>query len=194
MIDKEQKHLVWEVTTWVVVMVVTTATITFFPWYTAENVLQIILGATIFAIMFWYFRNRQLYFESRSKSQKLLAERRKLKARQAMIDLIYENSTDGILVLDNEQRIESFSSGMEKITGYEAEEVLGRLAAQILKFKAVKSDPLLSEAMSLEHDLEKPYITNFLTTKSGQEVLIEASYIASKNDAEHRSVAIVRSK
>jgi PAS domain S-box-containing protein len=193
MVPKSKRHVIWEATTWIFVIVVTLSTIIFFPWYIAQNILQGVLGLAIIAAIFWYFRSRQLYLESQSKSKKILTDQRAIRNHQKTIDLIYENSADGILILDNEERIESFSPGMEKITGYDSEEVVGRLAKQFLKFRAGKGESVLPDLMFMPKDMKvRPYIKNFLTTKEGREVTIEASYTSIKTDDGHKAMAIIR--
>jgi PAS domain S-box-containing protein len=191
--NKDQKHLTWEAVTWIFIIVLTILTIVFFPWYLAENMLKVILAIAVTATIFWYFKSRQLYLMSQDKSKKILASQRELRNRQKTIDLIYEHSADGVLILDSEQRIESFSPGLAKITGYSEEETLGLLAKQVLKFRASKDESLLPDLMFLPRDLKKhPYAKNYLTTKDGREITIEASYTSIKKDGESKALAIIR--
>jgi PAS domain S-box-containing protein len=167
--------------------------ISFFPWYTAQTLLQIVVAIAVFATAFWYLKSRRLYFESQSKSCKILAGQRELRIRQKTIDLVYENSTDGILLLDSEQRIESFSKGMEKITGYRSEEIIGLFAKQILRFRAPKEESLLPDLMFIPKSVKKhPLVKNYLTTKEGREITIEASFTSIKTDNGDKALAIVR--
>lgn len=190
---KNHNHLTWEAITWIVVITLTIATVMLFPWYLAGTILNIILGFAITATVFWYFKSRQLYLESQDKSKKILADQREIRNHQKTIDLIYENSADGILILDNEQRIESFSPGMEKITGYDSNEVIGLLAKQVLKFRAEKSESLLPDLMFLPKDLKKrPYSKSYITTKEGREITVEASYTSIKTKDAHKAMAIIR--
>ncbi len=190
---KNQSHLTWEAITWILIIALTLTTVIFFPWYIAGNVLSIILGIAVAATVFWYFKSRQLYLESQDKSKKILADQKEIKNHQKTIDLIYENSADGILILDNEQRIESFSPGMENITGYESREVIGLLAKQVLKFRAEKGESLLPDLMFLPKDIRKrPYSKSYITTKEGREITVEASYTSIKTKDEHKAMAIIR--
>lgn len=190
---KSRNHISWEAITWILVIILTLVTVAFLPWYQAGNILNVILGIAVAATIFWYFRSRQLYSESQSKSKLILADQREIRNHQKTIDLIYENSADGILILDNEQRIESFSPGMEKITGYHSSEVIGLLAKQILKFRAEKGESLLPDLMFLPNDLKKrPYIKSYIMTKEGREITIEASYTSIKTKDEHKAMAIIR--
>jgi PAS domain S-box-containing protein len=190
---KNQNHLTWEAITWIVVIALTIATVTLLPWYLAETILNIILGLAITATVFWYFKSRQLYLESQEKSKKILADQREIRNHQKTIDLIYENSVDGILILNNEKRIESFSPGMERITGYNSSEVIGLLAKQVLKFRAEKGESLLPDLMFLPKGLKKRlYLKNYITTKEGRERTVEASYALIKTKEAQKAMAIIR--
>lgn len=190
---KKPNHTTWEAVTWILVIALTLATVVFFPWYLAGNILNVILGLAVAATIFWYFKSRTLYLESHDKSKKILADQREIRNHQKTIDLIYENSADGILILDNEQRIESFSPGMEKMTGYNSNEVIGLLAKQVLKFRAEKGESLLPDLMFLPKDVKKsPYSKSYITTKEGREITVEASYTSIRTKDEHKAMAIIR--
>ncbi len=60
------------------------------------------------------------------KSQALVKEQGRLAA-------IFENSTDGILTVDNALRIIDFNPAMERLTGWHESEVLGRFYYDVLR-------------------------------------------------------------
>lgn len=186
--------MVWETITWSSLIVLTIIAISFFPWYMAQTILNVILVLLGLAAIFWYIRSRGLYMESQTKSAEIMEKQRAIASRQKTIDLIYDNSADGIVMLDNGQRIISFSPGMEAMTGYKKEEVLGRPAQQILKFRADSDSSLLPDVMFLPKDVRKnSYVKNTITTKEGREIDIEASYsLISENKNEHQGLAIIR--
>jgi len=191
---KTPKILLWEAITWSSLIVLTIIAISFFPWYLAQTILYVILILLGLSAIFWYIKSRNLYLESRDKSAEIMEGQRTIASRQKTIDLIYDNSADGIIMLDNKQQIVSFSPGMEKMTGYKKEEVLGRPAQQILKFRAEKDSSLLPDVMFLPKDVRKnTYVKNTITTKEGREIDIEASYsLISESKNEHQGLAIIR--
>lgn len=192
--SKTPKILLWETITWSSLIILTIIAISFFPWYLAQTILNAILVLLGLAAIFWYIKSRNLYLESQEKSAEIIEKQKAIVSRQKTIDLIYDNSADGIIMLDNEQRVISFSPGMEKMTGYNKEEVLGRSAQQILKFRADKDSSLLPDVMFLPKDVRKnTYVKNIIVTKEGREIDIEASYsLIFENKNEHQGLAIIR--
>lgn len=137
-----------------------------------------------------------MYAESEKKSKELLREQKELKNRQKTIDLIYNNSADGILILDQDKRIEEFSPGMEKITGYSKTEAIGHLAQQLLKFRSGDKGSVLPDLMFTIAGIDKnnPYVKNSLISKDGKDIDIEASYtlLANAQSNQTRSMAVIR--
>jgi len=56
-----------------------------------------------------------------------------LAAERQHIESILEHSADGIMTVDPQRRILSFSSGMERLTGYTKDEIIGRFCFEILR-------------------------------------------------------------
>lgn len=165
-------------------------------WNLAKDLIDYILYASAVVAVYYYLSNRSLYAESEKKSKELLREQRELKSRQKTIDLIYNNSADGILILDQDKRIEEFSPGMEKITGYTKTEAIGHLAQQLLKFRGSEKSSVLPDLMFTVAgvDQNNPYIKNSLTSKDGKEIDAEASYslLSKTKDGQVRSMAVIR--
>ena len=165
-------------------------------WALAKDLLNYILYASAVIAVYYYLSNRSLYSESEKKSKELLREQKELKNRQKTIDLIYNNSADGILILDQDKRIEEFSPGMEKITGYSKTEAIGHLAQQLLKFRSVEKGSVLPDLMFTVAGVDKnnPYIKNSLISKDGKDIDIEASYalLSNPKSGQTRSMAIIR--
>jgi PAS domain S-box-containing protein len=183
----------WEVTTWAIIIVATGLTLLVFPWYLAQQILNYLFVSMSLVGIFWYARSRRLYDESQEKTKKILDDQRRIRASEKTLNLIYENSADGILILDNDQRITGFSPGMEKITGFSKDEVLGHKAQQVLKFQSARNDSLLPDLIFLPKDVTKrSYIRNILTTKDGREIDIEASYTIIEQNNEHTAMAVIR--
>lgn len=167
----------WEAATWSVVILMTLIVVSFFPWYTAENLLRYIFATSGVAAIFWYLKSRRLYRESQEKTLEIAQKQKEISAHQKTISLIFDNSADGILILDNDQIITDFSPGLEKITGYSKNEAIGKNAQELLKFSGDNSNSLLPDAMFISRSLhKKPYIRNTLMTKQGREIDVEASY------------------
>jgi len=171
------EHFTLEMLTWASLIGITLFVVFLFPWYVAENILRYLLMiASVLAIL-WYLKSRRLFAESDIKTKEILDKQRQISRQQKTFDIIFNNAADGILILDESQKIESFSPGMEMITGYKKEDMLGRSAQQTLKFKGDNENSLLTDAMFLPKNIrKKPYIKNTLLTKEGREIDIEASY------------------
>jgi PAS domain S-box-containing protein len=180
---------------WILVIFATIYIIFKFNAFEASALLQyVLIGGTLVSV-FFYLNNRSLYEESRRKTEELVEKQRELNSRRKTLDLVFNNSADGILVLDGEQRIEDFSPGMEKITGYTKDEALGHLAQNLLKFHAEKNNSLLPDMMFTVTKLKRnePYIKNRIMSKDGKDVEIEASYALIRDGGgQFKSMAIIR--
>ena len=191
---KKKSTIPFEVYIWIGIIVITIANL-FFPWYLAQNTLFYFLFFVLLACAILYIRSQRLYIESEQKSKELIQQQKEEKNSRKTIDLIFEHSEDGILALDPAQRIISFSPGMEKMTGYKKQEVLGLSAQEVLKFQGNKSNSLLPDLMFVQSGIKKhPYVKNTLTTKEGREINIEASYTLIFDSRTHLStgIAIIR--
>jgi PAS domain S-box-containing protein len=187
------KDTIWEALTWVVLIFLTFITVCAFPWDLAQRILQYLFLVLLAACIFWYLRSRGLYFETLRKTTKLIKKQEEIENRNEIMNLIFNHSEDGILVLDKEKRIESFSPGLEKLTGLKKDNVLGRLASEELRLES--NDMILTDAIFLpENAKEFPYVKNILTTSSGAKIPFEASYVLIKNDDGEidRGLAIIR--
>ncbi|RMG59030.1 MAG: PAS domain-containing protein [Deltaproteobacteria bacterium] len=64
----------------------------------------------------------------------------KLEIGRAKMQAILESIADGVFTVDGEGRIQHISAGMERITGYSQEEVLGRRCRDVLRGDICESD------------------------------------------------------
>lgn len=187
---------IFESIIWLIIIGATLYVVTQFSWDKAEQFLTYILVFGTLASVYFYLSNRSLFAESKKKTKELLEKQKELKSRQKTIDLIFENSDDGIMVLDDEKRIETFSPGMEKITGYKSHEAIGRLAQNLLKFSAEKNTSLLPDLMFTSTKLkkDKPYINNSIMSKEGKQISVEASYtmIQGTSGNKPKALAVLR--
>ncbi|MEK9155884.1 MAG: PAS domain-containing sensor histidine kinase [Patescibacteria group bacterium] len=183
-----------EILTWSLIIIATFITIYFFPWYIAESMLRYLAAAGIIAGGFWYLRSNRLYLETQEKNRAIASQQRELASRQKTFDLIYEHSADGIIILDEFQKIISFSPGLERISGFETDEVLNKPVKDVLKFKGDSENSLLPDIMFLPANLKKqPYVKNSLITKQGNLIDIEASSTLVSSDREgKKALAIIR--
>jgi len=178
---------------WILIIALTFITLFFFPEDKAQTYLKYLLIASTIILLVGYFKSRRLYIESRLKTEQILKDNAELLSRQKTIDLFFNNSADGILILDNEQKIISFSPGMEKLSGYSKDEAIGKKAQELLKFKGDSENSLLPDAVFLPKDLKKkPYLKNTLMTKLGKEIDIEASYALIDEENSHKALAVIR--
>ena len=162
----------------------------------AQTLINYILYASALVAVYYYLLNRSLYKDSEKNTIELKKEQREIKARQKTIDLIFQNSADGILILDQDKRIEEFSPGMEKITGYAREEAIGHIAEQLLKFHSSESGSILPDLMFTISSPKKnnPFVNNSLVSKDGKNVDIEASYVLINDPktGKAKSMAVIR--
>lgn len=186
---------IFEAIFWVSVILVTIYIFVKFNAFAASTMLQYVLIGGTLAAVFFYLSNRSLYEDSHHKTEELVKKQRELNNRQKTLDLVFNNSADGILVLDDEQRIEDFSPGMERITGYKKDEALGHLAQNLLKFHAEKNNSLLPDMMFTVPKMKRyePYVKNRIVSKDGKDIEIEASYtLIREGGGKIISMAIIR--
>lgn len=180
---------------WLSVIIVTIIVVTGFNYQTASQILQGMAILALLVSVYLYLSNRSLYHLTKSKTEQLMEKQRELRDRQKTIDLIFQNSADGIMVLNSHKEIEEFSPGMEKITGYRRGEAIGRNAQQLLQFSAEKNHSLLPDLMFTINGSERgKYVENSLITKIGKIVEVEASHtlIHDKNSSDTFALAIIR--
>jgi PAS domain S-box-containing protein len=77
-------------------------------------------------------RNAQLY-------QQISAEKRQL-------DTVIQRSADGVMILDPELRIQVFNQTLSRLTGWPAEQTIGRPCYQVLALEEVEGNDLCSAA------------------------------------------------
>lgn len=184
----------FEIYIWIGLVIATIVNL-FFPWYLAQNTNFFLLIIVLIACASLYIKSRRLYYDSERKTSELVKQQKEISNHQKTIDLIFNHSEDGILALDHNQRIISFSPGMERISGYKKEEVLGLSAEELLKFKGDKNNSLLPDLMFIQSGIKThPYVRNSLTTKEGRDIMIEASYTLTTDLKTHLStgIAIIR--
>lgn len=78
-------------------------------------------------------RNAQLY-------QQVIKEKKRL-------DAILENSADGVMILDPSLRISGFNQSLSDMTGWPAEEAIGRSHKEVMDWLSLKTDTDLHQAL-----------------------------------------------
>jgi len=189
-----QTSLIAEISAWIVVIGATIFTVLYFPWYSARTILDYILIAGSVGAVYYYLKSQRLFQKVNGQNKALIVKQKEIKDRQATIDLLFEHSADGILIINDEQDIEEFSPGMEKMTGYNKTEALGRDAGGLLKFRSSEKTSLLPDLMFTANTVRKnPYIKNYLMTKDGREITVEASYTLVRDaSGKNRGLAVIR--
>ncbi len=176
---------------WLCVIITTIIVVTKLQWSQAELILRYLSIVALVVSVYYYLRNRILLRQSNKITSELVEKQRQLKSRQKTIDLIFNNSTDGILVLNQDKTIEEFSPAMEKITGYLRKEAIGRNAQEFLKFSAEKNYSLLPDMMfTLATSGKDKYVENSIITKEGKIVDIEASHTLLHDSRSKQSLAL----
>lgn len=101
----------------------------------------------------------------------------RLAGERYALESILENSADGILTISPEKTILSFNSSMERITGWNREEVIGRRCSEVLKLKNNRGSAICHTYCPIAKGIEG--FINFegiLTTKDDQEVDVSMNY------------------
>lgn len=191
-LDKTKTIQLIELLVWIAVIIATLVIVAKFRWDIAYSILQYLGLVALVISMYFYLRNRSLYHESRRKTAEIIAKQRLLRDRQKTINLIFDNSADGILILDPDHRIDEFSPGMEAISGYSRSEALGRDAQQLLRFSADRDHSLLPDVMfSLSSNSKNErYLHNSLINKTGKSVEFEASHTLLKDSKTNQTYAL----
>ncbi len=79
-------------------------------------------------------KNARLYEQIQQEKQRL--------------DAILEQSADGVLILDNNLRITVFNRALSQMTGWSADEAIGRHHDEIIQWETLKTDTDLNEALA----------------------------------------------
>lgn len=88
--------------------------------------LALSLGGTLFVLATGERTNRVLRRAKDELEDRVDERTQELSKANEQTDLILENSTDGILTIDDEQKLVRFNPACEAMWGYSAEEVLGK--------------------------------------------------------------------
>lgn len=194
--NKQKKKLInfIEAIIWVTIIAVTIITVLEFDWNVAQDILQYILIAGTIASIYFYLYSRSLYKKSQMQNDELRLKQKQIKEYHTITDLVINNSADGFLILNNSQQIEEFSPGMEKISGFNKSEAIGRDAKQFLKFRSEKGVSLLPDLMFTANSIDRnPYVRNYIENKDGKDITIEASYALTKGTkGKTKALAIIR--
>ena len=100
-----------------------------------------------------------------------------LAERQFKIDAILAMSFDGIMTIDSERRIISFNAGMEKLTGWKKNEVVGRYCFDVLRILDGKGVNLCQTICPISKGTEGfSSFDGIITSKDDQKVDVTMSY------------------
>lgn len=178
--ERHRKLVMLEFVVWSIILIGTIIAVSFLPWKLAELVLAIIIFLAGTAAVTFYLSVRKLYAMSHEENERIIHAHHQLRGEHEIFHMIFNHAPDGIFVVDGEKRIIEFSPLMEKITGYDKDEVLGRLLLNALKIKAKGKNELLSDVIFEKND-DKP-VTNTLKTKDGAEIEFEAKHLTINQD------------
>lgn len=93
------------------------------------------------------------------------------------IESILENSADGILTIGPKYNITSFNIGMERITGWKKEEVVGKNCSEVLKLKNSRGIEICHTHCPISRGIEGFIgFEGTVTTKDDQEVDVSLNY------------------
>ncbi len=103
-----------------------------------------------------------------------LTHLKKLKEQQQIAEQIIRNSTDAIVIMDEDHKIKMWNAGATKMFGYKENEVLNKRIASLLIPRDLKEENL----SLIEEVEEKRFIKNFETkrkTKTGDRIDVSLS-------------------
>jgi PAS domain S-box-containing protein len=119
-------------------------------------------------------RNAQLY-------QQVSAEKQRL-------DAIIEHSADGIMILDSELRIQVFNRALSQMTGWPAEQAIGRPCYQVLALEQVTGQDLPQDGVFPGG--APLHVEGVLTRSGGSRIAVSVTYSPLYDD-EGRPSAII---
>ena len=99
-------------------------------------------------------------------------------AERTRLDMIIEQSADGMMMLDARWRITRFNAAMERVTGWPREEALGRPCAEVLAIHDRHGVNLCLAACPLQALplLPHPAIEGWITHRDGHSTYVGLSY------------------
>lgn len=178
---KSKREVLFEIITWGTIVLVTLFVALYFPYSIASSALfYVLIGATATST-FWYLRSRRLYQLALKNAEEVKRKGQELTRQRQTSELIFNHSSEGILMIDSSKRIVTFSKGLEKMSGFKKEELLGKIANQTLEFTGSDSAPSILDIILLpkEQLSQKHYsklINNSLKTKQDKFIEVEISY------------------
>jgi PAS domain S-box-containing protein len=131
-----------------------------------------------------------------ASSAEVAHKNRELIKQRQTSELFFDHSSDGILIVDDEKRIVDFSRGLEKITGFKKEELLGKIADQALEFSGEGKAPGILNLILLPKNLAKQkyhlpgLLINSLTAKDNRLLQVEINYDNFKDPVSGRLIGI----
>jgi len=192
-----RRELIYEIVTWSIIVIATVVVMLYFPSFSA--LFYVLIGAT-FASTFWYLRSRRLYQMATSSAALARDKSRELIRQRQTSELVFDHASDGILIVDDSKRIIDFSAGLEKMTGFKREHLLGKIADQALEFQgSSKIPPVLDIILLPKSHIDRKYhlaglFNNSLITNNGHLIQTEISFDSFKDPVSGRLVgmAIIR--
>lgn len=106
------------------------------------------------------------------------------------LDALIENSGDGVMILDPEQRIAVFNRALSVMTGVPAEEAIGRFYWQVLCLRDRPSGQEVCEKYPLTQFRERFYVEGDYAYEDGTQVTFGITY-SPLYDSENRLVNII---
>jgi PAS domain S-box-containing protein len=100
------------------------------------------------------------------------------------LDAIIEQSADGVMILDNRWRITTFNKAMEKLTGWQRSEAIGRPCAEVLNIRTIQGEALCTHSCPLQRlPMESsPMAEGRITNRDGREFYIQSRYAPQTSD------------
>lgn len=94
------------------------------------------------------------------------------------LDTIIEQSADGVMIIDSRWRIMTFNRAMELLTGWPAEEALGRPCAEVVAITNTQGVNICLADCPLQRAVRErnPVVEGKITNRDGRELYIQSRY------------------
>lgn len=159
--------------------------------YTGVLLLGCLLGG---GAVYYARKNRRTGLVLSKKLKNINGELRKLRAENAIMDLIVKNANDGILIQDLAGRIEWSNPAYSRMTGFSAEEILGRKPQEFVL--PPETRPSQKEIDEFYYDVTSGVLEDFECIwnirKNGEHFWNQLSFAVAKfNEDEDPKVVII---
>lgn len=119
-----------------------------------------------------------------------------LAGKEAMLESVVRNAGDGIILIDDEWRVLLFNPACERLTGWRAEEVVGRRCSQFLRCHQCGEEALCENACPMLPIFsfgraDVPYAELLVNARDGGERWVGASWSVARDGSNGHPTAVM---